>query len=372
MSRYSRIISTLSCVVLIGQVMGCATFHLAFDKKMPKATPVNPAVEILCLWQPGEGVDPDGYPCKGFQGQIVFLNRASAAVQIEGEVRIYLFDDQGTPEEQSKPLRSFNFDNGSWAIHLADSSLGPSYSVFVPYVRRGTTDAACSLRVRLKPKQGPVVFSDFSNLPLNGGKKALRGDDAQPITKNESDKLAAEAMAGALRRTTTITAGSDQKLQEVAPESKKDATASPIQLASHEVLVPTEKETADAERIRRLEAMVQQLMEQKAGAAATPTPTASAGSPPAELDDGPTDPSQQLKPSRRIKVRRNDDDEPRPTAIRRRAHPLDDNEPSMSDHANERELAPKTAAMDPVDFATELTAEQRYTYQDQRYRRSPR
>ena len=269
-----RIVIPLTCAMFFCSFVGCTTFHVPFEKKIPKASAADPVVQILCLWQQAEGRDPEGYPCKGFSGQILFLsNKAATPVQCEGDVRIYLFDDQGDTEAQAKPLRQFEFDAGSWDVHLTKTSLGPTYSVFVPYVRKGVKDANCALRVRLKPKIGPVVFSDLSNMPLNGNKKPVMGENAKPLTVEETDRMAADEMAGKLRRTTTISMGSNPKTTESVAGAKKDEKVNQIQLASHEVVSESPKESAEAERIRRLESMVQQLLEQKSNSPTVPAAT---------------------------------------------------------------------------------------------------
>ena len=279
--QVQRIVMPLTCAMFLCSFVGCATFHIPFEKKIPKASAADPVVQILCLWQQAEGRDPEGYPCKGFSGQILFLsNKAATPVQCEGDVRIYLFDDQGDAEAQAKPLRQFEFDSGSWGIHLTETSLGPTYSVFVPYVRKGVKDANCALRVRLKPKIGPVVFSDLSNMPLNGNKKPIMGENAKPLTVEETDRMAADELAGKLRRTTTISLGSNPKTTEslAGPKEspailKKEEKVNQVQLASHEVISEASMESADAERIRKLESMVQQLLEQKSNAPTIATPT---------------------------------------------------------------------------------------------------
>ena len=259
-----RIVLPLTCAMFLCSLVGCSTFHVPFEKKIPKASASDPVVQVLCLWQQAEGRDPEGYPCKGFSGQILFLsNKAATPVQCDGDVRIYLFDDQGDTEAQAKPLRQFDFDAGSWDVHLTKTSLGPTYSVFVPYVRRGVKDANCALRIRLKPKTGPVVFSELSNMPLNGNKKPVMGESAKPLSIEETDRMAADEMAGKLRRTTTISMGSNPKTTESLAGPKKEEKVNQIQLASHEVVSESPKESAEAERIRRLESMVQQLLEQK-------------------------------------------------------------------------------------------------------------
>jgi hypothetical protein len=165
----SRVPLVLACLAICGS-SGCATLTIPWAAgKFAKATAQNPAVQIVCLWEQAEGRDPDGIPCRGFAGQILFLaNRHAAPLEIDGDVRIYLFDNVGSADDQAKPLRQYDFTSEAWRMHLTKSAVGPSYSVFVPYVRRGQANAQCSLRVRLTPKIGPVIFSELTTLPLRG------------------------------------------------------------------------------------------------------------------------------------------------------------------------------------------------------------
>jgi hypothetical protein len=346
MSRLPRIVSHLACVLATLSMAGCATFHFPFEKKMPKATASDPAVQILCLWQQGEGHDPEGYPCKGFAGQVLFLsNRAASPVQIDGDIRVYLFDDQGTEEDQTKPLRQFDFDSGSWNVHLSETSLGPTYNVFIPYCRRGVKDANCALRIRLKPKRGPTIFSDLCNMPLNGNKKPVMGEGAKPISDEENDRMAAEALSSKLRRTTTISMGKNPKTTESTAAVKADTAPGPgatapgaIALASHQTVTEVRKESpkgnlkdksaendpGDGDRVRKLEAMVQQLLDEKANAAAAPT------APAAQKFTAPMD----VTPS---------------TPPRRTVHPLDD-------EVNRERIRPALPEQDRIRVSSRVSA----------------
>ena len=370
--RFSPFVVISYLAVLISGVSGCATFHSPFSKKIPTASASDPVVSIICLWQPGEGHDPEGYPCKGFTGQILFLsNRASTPVRIEGEVRIYLFDDQGTVEEQTKPLRQFDFDNGSWDIHLAQTSLGPTYNVFVPYVRRGVSEAQCSLRVRLKPKFGNVVLSEFSNIPLGGTRKVQRGIEAKPITEEEVQNTLMEELTSKLRRTTTISLGADEKPK--GSTSDENPKSNPIQLASHEVTTESITNNADAERIRRLEAMVQQLLEQKAGTRSTSGSVNSTNDEPGRLDQESNQSAEELKPTRRFSLRKDDDQRiPTKSVKRRQTHPLDDDDGETSATKTRKSLKRDSSDADPFESDEESVNESADTMERVRYRRSER
>jgi|GEM_PF-1089428 len=164
----------LSQVCLMGlavMLAGCSTTgFLKFGKnKYPKAGPSNPVVQILTLWQPAEGVGIENRSCRGFAGEILFFSQQSASpAQVDGTVRIYVFDNQGTLEEQSKPIHQFDFPSEAWKTHQHLGQLGPTYSIFIPYTRKGSYEAQCSLRVRFTPKTGPVTFSDIVTVHLEG------------------------------------------------------------------------------------------------------------------------------------------------------------------------------------------------------------
>lgn len=375
MSRASRIISSLTCVVLLSNMLGCATFHSPFAKQFPKASANNPVRQIECLWSPGEGHDPDGVPCKGFSGQILFfVGRSPTPVQVDGLIRVYLFDDQGTIEEQMKPLRQFDFSPGSWNVHLCESAYGPSYSVFVPYVRRGVSNARCSLRVgyRENREKSQIVFSDFKNIALDPTKPNIqRGEDAKPM---QPDEAAISAMQDKLRRTTTISLSKNSKATELKPVVGIDPNVNPIQQASHEVpsaplatgqvvpaggpiTVPGSQimqalaqapvasapvppnpipgtESPEAARVRQLEAMVQQLLEQQQKMNTAPAPSRirqfSPGVEPRTLDDEPQStnvPERKPRTTHQLKAYFEDDDIQPAKPLRRQAkHPLDDDD----------------------------------------------
>lgn len=158
-------------IVTATSAAGCAGTELLSRHwhKLPRASEDNPVVRILCIWEPAEGTGLDGLPTRGFAGQIFFFTAGSPVpVKVDGDVRVYLFDDYGSPDEQAKPIHQFDFLGDAWTIHLHKGALGPSYHVFIPYVRKHPYRANCGLRVRLKPQSGPALFSDTVHVTLPG------------------------------------------------------------------------------------------------------------------------------------------------------------------------------------------------------------
>jgi hypothetical protein len=203
-------LAALLAVALSAACMGCATFDVPWWNRMPEASAKNPVVKIMCLWEPSEGRDPDGLPCRGFAGQLLFLgNKGGLPVKVHGDVTFYVFDDVGTPEQQGIPIHKFVFEKGTWDRHLKPGTFGASYHVFVPYMRRGMHEAMCAVRVKLAPPDGPPVYSDLCSIRLNGKPR----DSAAGLQSPSP----ATVDAGADRQPRTTTIRVDTRPEDVPP-----------------------------------------------------------------------------------------------------------------------------------------------------------
>ena len=102
---------------------------------------------------------------------------------------ISVFDDQSPIEDRSQPIHNWEFKGDAWAIHLQDSSIGPSYSVFIPYSRKGNHQAQCALQARFTPENGAQpLYSDTVAVLLPGppGKKQDKPLNAGQTKKRTS------------------------------------------------------------------------------------------------------------------------------------------------------------------------------------------
>ena len=180
-------------MVLCVLLTGCATSGFVSEatpqKKFVKATANNPAVKCLCVWQTADGFDSEGKSCRGVAGQVFFFNRDSAIpVTVNGDVHVFVFDNQGSEAEQSKPLSQFDIDRQTWNTQLTRTQFGPAYRLFVPYTRPGRNQAELALRLRMTPDSGPAVYSDLSTINLTGHKpeKPENADESPLATKVEA------------------------------------------------------------------------------------------------------------------------------------------------------------------------------------------
>jgi hypothetical protein len=190
---------------LLLALAGCATSGLLKVSKTdyPKAGPKNPVVRILGVWEPAMGIGLDNKTTRGFSGQIYFFSQGSdLAAKVDGDVRVYVFDDDGSAEDQMRALHEANFAADAWNAFLTKGPLGATYNVFIPYIRSGNHEAKCTLRIRYKPANGPVAYSDFVNIVLEGKKKpdAARDYDdagARPKARARSNGSLPNQMADA-------------------------------------------------------------------------------------------------------------------------------------------------------------------------------
>lgn len=166
-TRYLALL--IACLAFTGCTTTGLLSKLTHKQKFLKASANNPAVRCLCLWEPAEGTGVDNKPARGVSGQIFFFTRNDASsVEVEGDVRVFLFDDHGAAEAQAQPLHQFDFLAGSWQKHVTSTQFGPAYQLFVPYSRKGHHQAELALRVRLTPPQGSPVYSDIAKVSLHG------------------------------------------------------------------------------------------------------------------------------------------------------------------------------------------------------------
>lgn len=172
MDRYIRLVSLLAVgsVLLTGCArMSGATQSLTAHKGPSKNSGSQRISRIVCLWEPAEGVGPDGRPNRGFLGQVLFFEPGSdQPVLVDGKIDIYTFDDQGTPEEQARPLKKFSYTSAEWNQLATDSALGTAYNVAIPHARKAQYETVCALRVKFTSPNGEVAYSGLDSVTLRG------------------------------------------------------------------------------------------------------------------------------------------------------------------------------------------------------------
>ncbi|WP_232097178.1 hypothetical protein [Gimesia maris] len=242
---------------------GCTSLalsHWGLKKDHQYATAKKPAIEIVALWEPAEGKGVDGMPTRGFAGQLLFFQHNNTSpVYVKGEVYVNLYDDQGNATEQKNPIHQYKFDSGAWQVHAVESTLGPAYQVFIPYVRKGRDQAECALRVQLTQKDAPEIFSRMISVKLDGKTPQATQESVAQTTTKQPEKIKVEV--------DTLARRESGKSLELSPEHKlrklkRDLEdSSQIQQVGAQTATPVVDERD--ERIHRLEQQLGELLNQQ-------------------------------------------------------------------------------------------------------------
>ena len=266
--------SVLAGGLLALLVTGCSTLEsvpkpFAKLKNVPKASRANPAVRIMGLWQPGEGDGIDGTVGRGFVGQIYFFTgQSESPVAVDGDVRVYVFDDIGTPEQQKKPIHQFDFKDGAWQGYQSESAIGPCYNIYVPYTRKGGLAAQCQLRMRLTRPDGSQLFSEMTEVELagiareNSVMKRLRETPEYDLNPESQEEWRAQAhtigiqKAGQLQRIAEEV--QDSNAQDFVPQSPQRSRNDAPPLAPR---TPRAKPKASSDREAEIQRLEQKLIE---------------------------------------------------------------------------------------------------------------
>lgn len=182
---------------------GCASMSLPFGgpkSDIVHATAANPIMETMTLWEAGEGRGIDNLPTRGFAGQVLFFTyKDPSPAMVTGNVTVYVFDNLGSDEDQSRPLWQHTFTPEQWNALSVQTNLGTAYQLFVPYTRKGQHEAHCSVRIKFEPADGgPPVYSKMTNVKLDGnGKGKAKGSIRhERIEPKRFDTTEATAMTG--------------------------------------------------------------------------------------------------------------------------------------------------------------------------------
>ena len=185
-------IAKLGLILCLIVMCGCQSVPFFSKFHYLEADSRHPLMEVLCVWEPAEGRGIDNAPARGFGGQILcFASGYKEPVKVHGDVRIYVFDDQGVNGDTSLPIHQFDFTADAWNTFLKPSSLGPSYQIFIPYTRKGLDATNCTLRVRLTPEGGLPVYSRMATVALagqGGDKKKPASETVQTVSHEEPSR----------------------------------------------------------------------------------------------------------------------------------------------------------------------------------------
>jgi hypothetical protein len=106
---------------------------------------------------------------RGFGGRLVFFGRESDdPVCVDGQLVVYAYDEAVADERTAQPTRRFIFPREQFTRHYSEATLGPSYSVWLPWDEVGGERKNISLIARFEPHQGQLIAGEQTRHLLPG------------------------------------------------------------------------------------------------------------------------------------------------------------------------------------------------------------
>ena len=198
-NRFPIRIAVIVCIATgIFHATGCQFA----PKKMPSVWPWKKEDEpkplpdrILAVWSDSV-LHQKGLPgVRGFGGRVYFYQKDNTdPIEVDGSLAVYVFDADDTSPATQQPLRKFVFTPDQFASHMSKTSIGPSYSVWLPWSEVGGPQMRLSLIARFEGRDGGSTVSDptIKLLPGISKEDALAKSKAKTST-SKSDSAVQQA-----------------------------------------------------------------------------------------------------------------------------------------------------------------------------------
>jgi hypothetical protein len=156
-------VATITCLASIVFFQGCqfAPKHMPNNWLWKKETTQVTPDRVLPVWTDSVLHQTNQPGIRGFGGRIYFYGKQNTdPVEVDGSLAVYVFDaDDANPSNQ-KPLRKFMFTADQFKSHMSKTSIGPSYSVWLPWGEVGGPPMRLSIIARFEGREGGTTISD--------------------------------------------------------------------------------------------------------------------------------------------------------------------------------------------------------------------
>ncbi len=116
---------------------------------------------ILPVWTDSVLHQPSQPGVRGFGGRVYFYGKENTEpIEVDGNFAVYVFDAEDNTSTTQKPLRKFVFTADQFKSHMSKTSMGPSYSVWIPWGDVGGPPHKLSLISRFEGREGGTTISD--------------------------------------------------------------------------------------------------------------------------------------------------------------------------------------------------------------------
>jgi hypothetical protein len=170
--------AALMCLAVAAS--GCTRFDLS--KNIPwgshDSKPQVPT-RITAVWTDTVLHQPKQPAIRGFGGRLMFyVGKGEDPVRVDGALTVYAYDDtdkSALDSESGTPTRKYVFPGQYLSKHYSKSSLGHSYSFWLPWDKLGGPQRDVSLIARFETTAGHVATSPVAHQLLPGSTPAPQG-----------------------------------------------------------------------------------------------------------------------------------------------------------------------------------------------------
>lgn len=174
---------TLLLLLLSGVLTGCHTMNLASPARLFEEEPefVTPS-KVIPVWSDTVLHQGGKKGQRGCGGRVMFYaGDGKRAVRVDGSLVVYAWNDS-RDDKQRRPDRKYVFSNDDFQKHYSTSSIGDSYSFWIPWDETGGQQTELTLVARFVGRNGAEITS-------TPAKVILPGEVPEPVRKNESRLL---------------------------------------------------------------------------------------------------------------------------------------------------------------------------------------
>jgi len=189
-SLFHRTFSIVLSLVLQMALVGCQMTDtkdgfLGFGKEHEFEVPDR----ILAIWADTILHQPGKAGVRGFGGRLYFYaDGNSDPVKVDGGVTVYVFDGEKLDPGNRAPLKKYLITADQFSSHHSRTSLGHSYSIWVPWDQVGGPTRTLSLIVRFDGREGGTVLSAPMEKLLPGvSKESSKSTDIQQASFETTD-----------------------------------------------------------------------------------------------------------------------------------------------------------------------------------------
>ena len=161
------------CVFTLLLVAGCSEFdrHVNLPWSGEDDEPTVPK-SVTAMWTDTVMYKPGSPGTRGFGGRFHFFgDDTKTPVRVDGTLTVYVFSAENE-SKSTMPEKKFVFMPEQIAQHCSESSLGPSYSFWLPWDAVGGPQRQLSLIARFEAGTGHAVLSTPAKVVLPGAELA--------------------------------------------------------------------------------------------------------------------------------------------------------------------------------------------------------